>query len=127
VEVLKKAIIKMIIITLSMSNLIKSFGNVTLFIKILRSDLSNVQINTVGKVPIKFPKFISFKIFCIDVMFCTNMLVLYDVLRFSVVISWCFYVVNCQVSVSLCLINLKEKTFSSDNLIISFSSKEFLI
>jgi len=127
VEVLKKAIIKMIIITLSMSNLIKSFGNVTLFIKILRSDLSNVQINTVGKVPIKFPKFISFKTFRIDVMFCTNMLVWDDVLRFSVFISWCFYVMNCEVSVSLCLINLKEKVFSSDNLIISFSSKDFLI
>jgi hypothetical protein len=99
--------------------LIKSLWNITFFIKVFWTNLSNMQINQISKVAIQFPFFITFKTCSINIVIGTDVLMRNNVLGFAIFVTWGLDVMDLKVSGTLSFIYLEVKVLLCHNFSVS--------
>ena len=103
---------------LTMSDLVELGRDIALFVKVLRSDLSDVHVNHVSIVAVDLHHLISVASINVDVVRRADVFMRQDDLRLAVLVSRSFHVPDLQVALLLLLIDFKEEVFLCDDLIV---------
>ena len=91
---LKVHVVQMVVNLLLMSNLVKFAWDIALFLKVFRSDLSDMHVNHVGIVTVNLHHLVFVIAVDIDIVARRGVLMWQDHLRLSVLITRCFHVPN---------------------------------
>ena len=125
--ILEEAIIQVGIEGLSSLNLVESAGNVALISEILRSNLSDVQVNEESVVTIKFPLLLGGQASGVNVVALGDMLVRDNVLWLTEFVTWSSDIEDSKVIVTLLFIDLEEEVFLGDDLSVSLLLEGFFV
>ena len=107
--------------------LIKALRDVTLWVKIIWSDLSDVKVNQVTVVTIEFKQFVSLETSCVDIVLYVDVLMWENVVRLSVFVTGSLNVVNFEIGILLGLIHCEVKVLASDNFLVGCICELLLI